>query len=71
MADTENAAPETRDELTVKDGRKITSFSASGESFVVESTEQAARGKSAEIQAEIDEIRLRSLKGGIKIRKMR
>ena len=60
-----------QDGLKLNDGRKITSFTSGGESFAVESTEQAARGRSAEIQAEIDEIKLNSLRRGIRVRKMR
>lgn len=67
----ENQNGNNQDKLAVDDGRKITSFTSGGESFSVESTEQAARGKSAEIQAEIDEIKLNSLRRGIRVRKMR
>lgn len=62
---------EDNNELTTSDGRKITSFSAGGESYTVESTEQSARGKSAEIKAEMDEIKLRSMKRGIVIWKLK
>lgn len=58
-------------ELTTADGRKIVSFSAGGESYTVESTEAAARGRSAEIRAELDEIKLKATKRGILIQKMR
>ena len=33
------------DELTTGDGRKVLSFSASGESYSIESSEQAAKGR--------------------------
>lgn len=62
---------EERDELTTSDGRKITSFAAGGESYSIESTEQAARGKSAEVQAELDEIKLKAAKRGITLWKIR
>ena len=62
---------EDKNELTTSDGRKITSFAAGGESYSIESTEQAARGKSAEIKAEMDEIKLRSMKRGIVIWKLK
>lgn len=60
MAETET------DELTTADGRKVVSFSAAGESYAVETTEQAARGKSAELEAEMQEIKLRAMKRGIR-----
>lgn len=60
MAETET------DELTTADGRKVVSFSAAGESYAVETTEQAARGKSAELEAEMQEIKLRAMKLGIR-----
>lgn len=62
---------EERDELTTADGRKITSFAAGGESYSIESTEQAARGKSAEVKAELDEIKLKAAKRGITLWKIR
>jgi len=54
-----------KDDLTTSDGRKIINFSAGGESYGVETTEQAARGKKAEIEAEIEEMKLRALRRGI------
>lgn len=56
----------TKDDLTTSDGRKIINFSAGGESYGVESTEQAAKGRKAEIEAEIEEMKLRALRGGIR-----
>lgn len=56
----------TADELTVPDGRKVVSFAAAGESYSIETTEQAARGKSAEIETEMQEIKLRAMKRGIR-----
>lgn len=67
----ENQNGNDQDGLKLNDGRKVTSLSQGGESYSFESTEQAARGKSAEIQAEIDEIKLNSLRRGIRVRKMR
>jgi len=61
----------TVDELTTGDGRKVLSFSASGESYSIESTEQAARGRSAAAQAEMDEIKLAMMKRGILVTKLR
>lgn len=64
---TENAA---NDELTTADGRKIVAFSSAGESYTVESTEQAAKGESAKIQAELDAMKLRSLRRGMIVGKL-
>ena len=69
--ETNSRVQNEKDDLTTEDGRKIVSFSASGESFTVESREQAARGRLAEIQAEIEEMKLASMKRGIRITKMR
>lgn len=68
-----NQTPETVDDradLTASDGRKILSFSASGESYTVESTEQAARGRKLETEAEIEELKLLAIKRGIRRVKM-
>lgn len=65
MANNPENTPEN-DDLTTSDGRKIINFSAGGESYGVETTEQAAKGKKAEIEAEIEEIKLNSLKYGIR-----
>lgn len=54
------------DELTVPDGRKVIGFAASGESYSIETTEQSARGKSAELEAEMQEIKLRAMRRGIR-----
>lgn len=64
------ASVDDRDDLTTSDGRKIISFSASGESYGVETTEQAAHGRKAEIEAEIEALKLSSLRGGIRRVKM-
>lgn len=68
MADENTTAPQpdSADDLTTADGRKVTSFSAAGESYDVESTEQAARGKTAEVETQIQEMKLRAMKGGIR-----
>lgn len=50
---------EHEDNLTAPDGRKITSFSASGESYTVETTRDAAEGKKAELEARLLESRAR------------
>lgn len=71
MSETNNNVQNPKDDLTTADGRKIVMFSASGESFTVESREQAAKGRIAEIEAEIEEMKLASMKRGIRITKMR
>ena len=55
-----------KNDLTTSDGRKIISFSAGGESYGVETTEQAAKGRKAEIEAEIEEMKLHALRYGIR-----
>lgn len=55
-----------QNELTTNDGRKVVSFSAAGESYVVESSEQAARGKKEEIETQKQEITLRAMRRGIR-----
>ena len=62
--------PDDRNDLTTSDGRKIISFSAGGESYGVETQEQAAHGRKAEIEAEIEELKLLSLRRGIRRVKM-
>lgn len=59
------------DELTTGDGRKVLSFSASGESYSIESSEQAAKGRQAAAEAEMAEIKLAMMKRGILISKLR
>lgn len=59
------------DELTTGDGRKVLSFSASGESYSIESSEQAAKGRQAAAEAEMAEIKLAMMKRGILVSKMR
>lgn len=62
----QNAHAPATDELTVPDGRKVIGFAASGESYSLETTEQSARGKSAELEAEMQEIKLRAMRRGIR-----
>ena len=57
---------DSKNDLTTSDGRKIINFSAGGESYGVESTEQAAKGRKAEIEAEIEEMKLHALRYGIR-----
>ncbi len=67
-----NETPKTADldELTTADGRKVVAFSSAGESYTVESTEQAAKGASARIQAALDAIKLRSIRRGMIVGKL-
>ena len=55
-----------KNDLTTSDGRKIINFSAGGESYGIETTEQAAKGRKAEIEAEIEEMKLHALRYGIR-----
>ena len=55
-----------KNDLTTSDGRKIINFSAGGESYGVETTEQAAKGRKAEVEAEIEEMKLHALRYGIR-----
>ena len=73
MSDDNNIQDPTAavDELTTADGRKVLSFSASGESYSIESTEQAAKGRLAAAEAEMTEIKLAMMKRGILISKLR
>ena len=57
---------DSKNDLTTSDGRKIISFSAGSESYGVETTEQAAKGRKAEIEAEIEEMKLHALRYGIR-----
>lgn len=58
-----------RDDLTTADGRKIVGFSAAGESYTIETREQAAKGRLAELQIEEEEMKLRSMKRGLRVTK--
>ena len=64
-----SANPNSQDDLTTADGRKIVSFSTAGESYAIESREQAAKGRLAELQAEEEEFKLASMKRGIRVTK--
>lgn len=57
------------DELTTADGRKIVSFSTAGESYSVESREQAAKGRLVELQVQEEEMKLASMKRGVRVTK--
>ena len=65
MSDDTNTSS-TSDELTTADGRKVINFSAAGESYSIETTEQAAKGESAEVETEIQKIKLRAIQRGIR-----
>lgn len=65
MSDDTNTGS-TSDELTTADGRKVINFSAAGESYSIETTEQAAKGESAEVETEIQKIKLRAIQRGIR-----
>lgn len=65
MSDDTNTSS-TSDELTTADGRKVINFSAAGESYSIETTEQAAKGEAAEIETEIQKIKLRAMQRGIR-----
>lgn len=71
MPDETLTNPPAVDELTTGDGRKVLSFSASGESYSIESTEQAAKGRQAAAEAEMAEIKLAMMKRGILVTKLR
>lgn len=68
MSDETNNASQ-QDDLTTSDGRKILSFSTAGESYTIESREQAAKGRLAELQAEEEEMKLASMKRGLRVTK--
>ena len=58
--------PTQQDDLTAADGRKVISFNVGGESYNLETTEQAARGVKEAIEAEIEAVKLGALKRGVK-----
>lgn len=62
----QNNQPTTPSSLETDDGRKVLSFSVGGESYSIESSEQAAKGKKEEIEAELAEIKLAATKRGIR-----
>lgn len=57
---------EENKDLETDDGRKIVAFSTAGESFTVESTEQTAKGQSAEVEVEVAKMKLHAMKRGIR-----
>lgn len=65
MSDDTNTSSDS-DELTTADGRKVINFSAAGESYSIETTEQAAKGEAAEVETEIQKIKLRAMRRGIR-----
>lgn len=61
----EKRTPDDND-LTLSDGRKVKAFSTAGESYTIESQEEAARGEKEQIETQIEEIKLQALKRGIR-----
>lgn len=59
---------ENHSKYQTSDGRRFLSVNNAGVAVTLESGEQAAKARQAEIQAEIDEIKLSALRGGIKFR---
>ena len=57
---------ESESKLTTDDGRKVVSFSVAGESYGIETSEQAAKGKTAEIETELEAIKLQAVRRGIR-----
>ena len=67
MNDNDNQTPATPSgPLDTGDGRKVISFSVGGESYGIETTEQAEKGKIAEAEAELAQIKLQAVKRGIR-----
>lgn len=50
----------------VEDGRKIINVTNAGVSVAVETTEQAAKGRQADVAAEMDAIKLACMRQGVK-----
>ena len=61
-------APNINTEYKTADGRRIISAGNAGVNVTLETGEQAAKAKKAELEAAIEEIKLQGLMGGIKIR---
>ena len=61
-------APNINTEFKTADGRRIISAANAGVNVTLETGEQAAKAKKAEIEAAIEEIKLQGLMGGIKLR---
>ena len=51
MNEQTNATQPQTGQLETDDGRKVINFSVGGESYGIETTEQAAKGKKEEIEA--------------------
>lgn len=65
MADNQNNQSQETP-LDTGDGRKVISFNVGGESYTVETSEQAAKGKQAEVEAELAEMKLSAMKRGVR-----
>lgn len=59
--------PNISTEYKTSDGRRILSATNAGVSVTLESGEQAAKARKAELEAEMDEIKLAAMRGGIKL----
>lgn len=59
--------PNISTEYKTSDGRRILSAINAGVSVTLESGEQAAKARKAELEAEMDEIKLAAMRGGIKL----
>lgn len=61
-----NTQTHTDNDLTLQDGRKVKAFSTAGESYTIESQEEAARGEKIAIETQIEEMKLAALRRGIR-----
>lgn len=61
-----NTQTPTDNDLTLQDGRKVKAFSTAGESYTIESQEEAARGEKIAIETQIEEMKLAALRRGIR-----
>ena len=61
-----NTQTPTDNDLTLQDGRKVKAFSTAGESYTIESQEEAARSEKIAIETQIEEIKLAALRRGIR-----
>lgn len=66
MNEQTNATQPQTGQLETDDGRKVINFSVGGESYGIETTEQAAKGKKEEIEAELAAMKLLAAKRGIR-----
>ena len=55
------------DKYRTSDGRRFLSVNNAGVSVTLESGEQAAKARKAELEAEMDEIKLAAMRGGIRL----